>query len=472
MRKSNLLIKYFKDIVMKIQFKTHIAMAIARLTLFAMLSVSLSASAQVTVRDGMVLADYLTVKFKIPVVEMPIGQNRATASDFKSSMQHIRSFFTRFGTDVVFEKVIEHARAEDTLYVTPSGEVKRLHDWSQVFKVVFPQPVDVWKTIKELQKLTEVEYAQPPIQVVSDLTPNDLHLAGNQWYLPKIRAEQAWDITTGSASIRIALIERGVAPHNDLANKLVAGETGSTGDHGVMVAGVAGAATNNNLGIASLGWNVLLVPMNRTNETGVDADTRNAANPGGVHRANIINCSFKTVTTLPDGRTQSYNYPSMQYAVEDAQAWGALVVASAGNPPPSNDADVVPYTQWPAAYSGVIAVSATNSADQFPSGYNYGNHVDVSGPAIDIQTLYLNNSYIRMDGTSFSAPLTSAIAALIWSVNSNLTATQVANIITSSADDLGPAGWDVHFGYGRINAFRAAAQAAPPSSPASPHPAP
>ncbi|MEK9135837.1 MAG: hypothetical protein AAB393_01835 [Bacteroidota bacterium] len=208
--------------------------------LFALgLFICVTASGQVTVSNGKVIADYLTVKFKVPVVEVPGGQSRATPSEIKASMSHVRSFFTRFGADVVFEKVIADARRQDTLYVAPSGEVKRLHDWSQVFKVIFPTPVDVSKTLQQLQQIPEVEYAEPPIQVVYDLTPNDLHLNGNQWYLPKIQAEQAWDVTTGSASVRIALIEKGVAFHDDLTGKLVGGETGYQGDHGVMVAQIA-----------------------------------------------------------------------------------------------------------------------------------------------------------------------------------------------------------------------------------------
>lgn len=245
----------------------------------------------------------------------------------------IRNYFGQFRQPVVFLKLIPHAKPEDTLYVNPAGEVKKLHNWSQVFRVKFAEPVDLWRVIGELRKFSEVEYAEPPVKVIHDVTPNDLHKAGNQWYLTKIQAEQAWDITTGSSSLRIALIEGGVASHNDLAGKLVAGETGFSGYHGLQVAGIAGAATNNDLGIASLGWNVLLVPMNYNNGTGIEADIQNAADPSLVHQAKVINCSFKTVTILPDGRTQSYNYPSVAQAVANAQSFGALVVASAGNPP-------------------------------------------------------------------------------------------------------------------------------------------
>lgn len=350
-------------------------------------------NAQVSVQDGVVISDELTVKFMLPVVTMPIGEKQATLQHIDASMVQIRNYFGLFRQPVSFLKLIPHAKPEDTLYVNPAGEVMKLHNWSQVFRVKFAEPVDLWRVIGALRKFPEVEYAEPPVQVIHDVTPNDLHKAGNQWYLTKVQAEQAWDITTGSSSLRIALIEGGVASHNDLTGKLVAGETGFSGYHGLQVAGVAGATTNNDLGIASLGWNVLLVPMNSGNGTGIEADIRDAANPSLNHKAKVINCSFKTVIILQDGRTQSYNYSSVAQAITDAQNYGALVIASAGNPPGPNDADVVPYTQWPAAYSGVVAVSATNSSDQFPSGYNYGSHVDVSGPAINILTLDQNNTY-------------------------------------------------------------------------------
>jgi subtilisin family serine protease len=439
-----------KGKAMKIRnlFAQHAVIVLA----LAILSFSgpVSLEAQVVARDGIAWSHTVVVKFKVPVIDLPVGEKHATLAKIRAPMGHIRSYFARLGDNIAFEKLIPHAKTEDTLWLAPSGDVRKLHNWSQVFIVKFPQPVDVWKIIEELQKFPEVEYAQPPVQITEDLTPNDLHREGDQWYLRTVRAQDAWDITTGNPTIRVALIERGVAPHHDLEGKLVAGESGYSGSHGVMVAGVAGATTNNNFGIASLAWNIMLVPMNSANGTGIDADIRNAADPNGAHRADIINCSFKTITTLADGRIQSYDYPSVRQAVEDAQAWGRLVVASAGNPPGSNDADRVPFTIWPAAYAGVIGVSATNNTDQFPSGYNYGSFVDVSAPAIDILTLDVSG-YQRVDGTSFSAPLTAALAGLIRSLNTTLTAPQIADVIIASADDLGPAGWDERFGHGRIN---------------------
>lgn len=305
--------------------------------------------------------------------------------------------------------------------------------------------------------MLEVDYVEPPVQFKNDETPNDLHLNGNQWYLTKIQAENAWDIEIGSSNIRIAIIEgHGVGDHIDVNNKFVAGETGSTGDHGIMVAGVAGAETDNSSGIASLGWNISLVRMNGSNGTGIAPDIRNSADPNLSHQADIINCSFKTVWVNTNGTYYSYNYSVVEDAVEDAQAFEAIIVASAGNPPKTaeGDLDVVPFTQWPAAYTDVIGVSATDISDQFPSDYNYGSHVDVSAPSISILTTGVNNSYVSANGTSFGSPLVAALAGLILSIDPSLSNSDVIDIIQSSAEDLGDPGRDDYFGFGRINALR------------------
>ncbi|MCP4412900.1 MAG: peptidase S8, partial [Gammaproteobacteria bacterium] len=90
--------------------------------------------------------------------------------------------------------------------------------------------------------------------IVDDITPDDLHTQGNQWYLTKINSENAWNVSKGSSTTKIAIVDRGVeSNHSDLSNKLTGGDSGTSGDHGTQVAGVAGAETDNGLGIASLG---------------------------------------------------------------------------------------------------------------------------------------------------------------------------------------------------------------------------
>jgi len=420
----------------------------------------LIAYGQISTQDGKVFTTEITVKFKSEVIQLAEGKFDATLSDIPVRFLHVRSFFAEFG-DVRFHQVFEGACYGDTLKRSITGEIVSVPDLSQFFRVIFPKSTELWKTVNKPRLLPEIEWVDPPLMVLHQRTPNDLR--SYQWNLTKVGATNAWDITTGSSSISVAVIDDGVDwAHEDLASKLTGGESTRSGPHGTEVAGVVGAATDNGRGIASLGWNVMIMPFDDGDATWADADIYTAVNQG----AKVINCSFTTVTLDPSDTTKYVNYDdlSMSQAVTFAQNQGRLVVASAGNPPAPfvwpNGATkypnfTVPYTCWPAAYPGVVGVSATNSLDQFPSGYNYGSQGKVSAPGINITTTGVNNAYPSVDGTSFSAPLVSALAGLIWSKIPSLSADQVANTIYLSADDLGPSGWDDHFGYGRINANNA-----------------
>jgi subtilisin family serine protease/tetratricopeptide (TPR) repeat protein len=420
----------------------------------------LRAHAQISTQDGKVFATEITVKFRSEVVQLAKGKLDATLSDIPVRFLQVRNFFAEFG-DVRFHQEFEGASYGDTLKRSITGEIVNVPDLSQFFRVVFPEPTELWKTVNKARLLPEIEWADPPLMLLHERTPNDLQ--SSQWNLTKVGATNAWDITTGSSSISVAVIDQGVDwTHEDLSSKLTGGESTTSGSHGTEVAGVVGAATDNGKGIASLGWNVMIMPFDDGDATDGAADIYSAVNQG----AKVVNCSFITVELDPSDTTKYVNYDdySMSQAVTFAQNQGRLVVASAGNPPAPipwpNGATkypnfTVPYTCWPAAYSGVVGVSATNSLDQFPSGYNYGSLVKVSAPGINIKTTGVSNTYPTVDGTSFSAPLVCALAGLIWSKNPSVSANQVTNTIYLSADDLGPSGWDDHFGYGRINANNA-----------------
>jgi subtilisin family serine protease len=125
-----------------------------------------------------------------------------------------------------------------------------------------------------------------------------------------------------------------------------------------------------------------------------------------------------------------------------------VIVAAAGN-----SGNNVPF--YPAACTNVISVSATDSADARPTWSNFGSYVDVSAPGLDVLTLYGADQYAVWSGTSFSSPVTAGVVALMASANSNLTNAQLANLLIKNCDDIGTAGYDVYFGNGRVNAFRA-----------------
>jgi hypothetical protein len=117
-----------------------------------------------------------------------------------------------------------------------------------------------------------------------------------------------------------------------------------------------------------------------------------------------------------------------------------------------NNNTSTPY--YPAACNHVVAVSATTSTDTKASFSSYGTWVDISAPGASIYTTKDGGGYGYWNGTSFASPLTAGLAALIWSINPSLTNTQVYDILTQNADDLGTLGFDQYFGFGRINALR------------------
>ena len=160
------------------------------------------------------------------------------------------------------------------------------------------------------------------------------------------------------------------------------------------------------------------------------------------HGARVINISF-------GGRTSS---STLQNAVNYAWQKNAIVIAAAGN-----DSSTVSY---PAACLNAIAVSATLSDDSFASFSNYGSEIAVSAPGKGIYTTMKGGGYGSWYGTSFSSPIVAGVAALVLSINPQLTNTQIVDILKKTSDDLGSVGYDVYFGYGRVNAYRALQQAA------------
>jgi subtilisin family serine protease len=132
---------------------------------------------------------------------------------------------------------------------------------------------------------------------------------------------------------------------------------------------------------------------------------------------------------------------------------GVVVVAAAGNSGSS-----APY--YPAALADVIAVGATDQASTRWAKSNFGNYVDLVAPGHTIYSTYydLNNlyhGYTYMSGTSMAAPFVSGVAGLLLSLEPDLSVEQVTEAMISRAVDLGAAGWDAEFGYGRVNALGA-----------------
>ena len=279
--------------------------------------------------------------------------------------------------------------------------------------------------------------------------PNDPDL-DQQWHLDNIEAPDAWDKSLGKGVI-IGLIDSGVdLDHEDLADNILTDgwDFGDNDDdptdelgHGTQVCGVIAAIQNNNLGISGIAPECKILPL-KVNVGGLneieDSNAAEAIIYAADHGANIINLSLG----WPEGEI-----PVITDAIDYAADKGVLLVAAAGQ-------DVGGPVLFPANLEEVIAVSGTNEDSNFWFKSNQGPEIELSAPGINIYTTTLGGGYVTRSGTSFSSPMVSAIAALLASKYPHLNRNQIREYLITSADDLGDAGKDDFYGYGKVNALK------------------
>jgi thermitase len=295
-----------------------------------------------------------------------------------------------------------------------------------------------------LQKNPKIEFVERNVVGYGELTPNDPGFP-SQWHLPNIWAPSGWNVNTGSSSIVIAVIDSGVdSAHPDLSSNLVAGynflsdntNTNDVQEHGTAVAGAAAAAGNSGIGVAGVSWKNKIMPLVVLNSSNVAtvADVSQAIIYAADHGAKVINLSL-AFTTSSTTMTNAINY-----------AWnkGLVVVAAAGNYNTST-------AYYPAANANVLAVSATDKNNVKTSFSNFGSWIDVAAPGIDIYTTKKGGGYWWCYGTSLATPQVAALAALVFSTSPGLTNTQVVDLIKKNTTDLGAAGFDTTYGWGKIN---------------------
>lgn len=328
--------------------------------------------------------------------------------------------------------------------------------------------LNIQDSINILLKTSDIKSAEPDYLMYTTLQPND-PLYPQLWAIPNIQTEDAWNISTGSNSITVAVVDSGTdLAHPDLVNNLVTGKnfiepgTDPIDDfgHGTHVAGIIGAVGNNGVGVTGINWIIKIMPLRVAKKVfvlrngqlvataaGPTTAIANAFRYAADNGARVINLSM--AISIPDS--------GMHDAVNYALNKGVVIVAAAGN-------DSLNQVYYPANYPGVIAVSATNQSDQFASFSNFGDKIDVSAPGVSIISTSIpgftnvctaDGKYCAAAGTSMASPHVAGLAALILSKNPALTSGQVKNILTSSSDDLGPVGKDPQFGCGRINAKKA-----------------
>lgn len=290
-----------------------------------------------------------------------------------------------------------------------------------------------------------VESISPNQKVKVARTPND-PLLPNQHYLKQIRAEEAWDVVTGSDLV-IAVVDTGVdLTHPDLKDKLVPGinliENGTYPDddngHGTNVAGVIAAAADNDKGTAGLLWNARIMPIKALEADGNGDEDKLGE---GIRYA-IHNGARIVVLSLGLNKQSAY----MEQVVAEAELAGVLLVAASGN-----EGDAVKY---PAAYDTVLAVGGVGADNMRDPLSNYGPELDIVAPWV-VFTTVRGGAYEYRDGTSMAAPQAAAAAALAWATHPSLSPVELRNLMKQTAQDIGPAGWDQETGYGLLRVDRA-----------------
>jgi serine protease len=364
--------------------------------------------------------------------------------------------------DEQMQRLSQHAGATLTYLREMSGDAHVIH---------LPQKLpleQVEQIAKQLTDLPEVEYAEPDRIVRHTLTPNDPRY-GDQWHYYEstggINAPAAWDITTGSNAIVVAILDTGVTDHPDLIGRSVPGlgydfvsedisndgdgrdndprdpgdwcGSGSSSWHGTHVAGTIGAVSNNGVGVAGVNWTSPLLHVRVLGACcwGYSSDIidgmRWAAGlavpgvPANAYPARVLNLSLGG----------QYRCPSYwQSAINDVTARGAVVVVSAGNA----NQDAANFT--PAGCNGVITVAATDRDGSRAWFSNFGAAVEISAPGVNVLSTWNTGTttpgaatYTWMSGTSMAAPHVSGVVSLMLSRNPSLTPAQVLAILQQTA---------------------------------------
>jgi thermitase len=354
------------------------------------------------------------------------------------------------------ERIVSNydARVVDTVSISQD---------SKALVVELPLP-SVSAFTGNIRPLSFVKYIEPDMKFQIQFTPNDLYW-NMQWGPQKIQADWAWNTTLGNSSVLVAIVDTGIDyNHPDLSRNYVpsgynwvANNSDPKDDfgHGTHVAGIIAAVTNNSEGIAGLAQ-VRIMAEKSFDASGMGYDDWIAE--GIIHAAQkgakIISMSF--------GGSDSQ---LIHDAIKAAYNNGSLFVAAAGNA----NTDVKMY---PAAYPEVVSVAATDSFDDKASFSNFGDWIELSAPGVDVYStlptyeVTLNSygypmNYGSLSGTSMACPHVSGLAALVWSHYSTKTRDWLRLWLRYTADDIGALGFDVYYGYGRINARKALTETPP-----------
>ena len=346
-----------------------------------------------------------------------------------------------------------------------------------------------------LEKNPHIEYVEPNFLLQLAATPND-PIFPQLWGLKNtgqsisgttglqgsdIGAEHAWNVTTGSSSIVVGVVDTGVDySHPDLAANMWSNPGGKgnpdcaagthgfnainrTCDpdddhyHGTHVAGTIGAAGNNGLGVTGVNWTTSIMALKFLNANGSGTTADAVAAIQFAVQAKIDGVNVRVLSNSWGGGAFS---KALLDVINLAGEHDILFVASAGND--ADDNDVI--TRYPTGYGtpNLISVAAIDNRDLLAYFSNYGaTTVHLGAPGVSVRSTFPNNGYGSLSGTSMAAPHVSGVAALLLAKTPSLSTADVkAAILQSTVPIASLAGRTVTGG--RLNAARAVGATLPP----------
>jgi len=352
--------------------------------------------------------------------------------------------------------------------------------------------------VKALRRNGQVLNAAPNYRLHALRVPND-RLYPRQWHYPLINLPEAWDITTGSSNVVVAVIDTGIiSNHPDLSGRLVQGydfisdtdvsldgdgidnnpedpgdqSPGGSSFHGTHVAGTIAANSNNDIGVAGVGWQTRIMPLRTLGRAGVGTDY--SIEQAMLFAAGLPNDSGQTANPTADIINLSLGgpriSPGFENVIQQVREAGIMIVAAAGN-----DGDTT--VNFPGALEGVLSVAAVDLRKERASYSNFNSTVSLAAPGGSRQDVDgdgaadavvstsgdegffggIQATYTGQIGTSMATPHVAGVLALMKAVNPNLTPSDVDSLLTSGqiTEDIGASGKDNSFGYGLIDAQKA-----------------
>ena len=340
------------------------------------------------------------------------------------------------------------ANADAELIKSNGGEVKYIYRYIPAIAAFIPK-----NALYGLERNPEVAYIEQDFKVyaIGHGHGKPVSSQPNQtipWGVEKIGAPIVWNMGYMGVNVKVAILDTGIdTEHPDL--HVVGGVTFVHGTktynddngHGTHVAGIV-AALNNTIGVVGVAPEASLYAVKVLNRKGIGfvSDVIAGIEWSIDNHMQIISMSFGSTS----------DSTSLHDECDVAYEAGIVLVAAAGNNGPDNDT-----ITYPAKYSSVIAVGATDKDDMVASWSSRGQELELTAPGVDIYSTYKDGTYETLSGTSMACPHVTGTVALILSKNSTLTPDNIRNILQNSAVDLGASGLDSAYGYGRVNATAA-----------------